>query len=423
MARGKTELLNLPDGEDVTLMREALHQLGVQCERKSETSESITGETGPWVPQSSPSISRAQTRPALPLFLGNSGTSMRILTATLCGGHGSFTLDGIPRMRERPIGDLIAALLPLCGETVLGYGDKSGFPPLTIEARGLQGGKTQIAGGVSSQFTTGLLLSLPLCREPVTVTVKGRLVSAPYVAMTLAIMRDFGVVVDNQNFESFHWVPGQHYQSPGNYVVEPDASSASYFLAAGAIAGGKVRVNGIGKSSLQGEAGFAQALERMGARVSWHDKAIEVSPPAQGRLQGIDLDADTMSDTGMTLAVTALFAETPTLIRGIGTWRVKETDRIEAMATELRKVGASIESGPDWIKITPPKTWQSATFDTYNDHRMAMCMSLTCLGNITATIREPGCVVKTYPGYFEALQSILHVGKNDMSPHPKWSQS
>jgi 3-phosphoshikimate 1-carboxyvinyltransferase len=392
--------------------------LGVQCESHDDTTEWITGETGPWVPESLGAAAKGLD--PIPLFLGNSGTSMRILTATLCGGRGAFSLDGIPRMRERPIGDLVAALLPLCGDTRIGYGEKHGFPPLIIEARGLRGGRAQIAGGVSSQFTTGLLLSLPLCREPVTLSVQGKLVSAPYVAMTLAIMRDFGVVVENDNFETFRWIPGQHYQSPGTYVVEPDASSASYFLAAGAIAGGSVRVTGIGKSSLQGEARFAQALERMGARVVWHDKAIEVSPPAQGKLRGIDLDADTMSDTGMTLAVTALFAESPTLIRGIGTWRVKETDRIEAMATELRKVGAGIESGPDWLRVTPPQEWKSAAFDTYNDHRMAMCMALTCLGGIQATIQEPGCVIKTYPGYFEALQSILHVGQNASTPHPEW---
>lgn len=423
MAQGMTVLRNLPDGEDVTLMREALRQLGVTCESSHPTEEKMTGPSGPWVALATPQSGHAHA-PTAELFLGNSGTSMRILAAVLCGAHGSFTLDGIARMRERPIGDLVEALQALCDTTRIEYAGQAGFPPLRIVApiteQGLRGGKTTIAGGVSSQFTTGLLLALPFCREPVTVEVKGRLVSAPYVAMTLEVMKAFGVTIANENFTRFHCEPGQRYKSPGQYVIEPDASSASYFLAAGAIAGGKVQVNGIGRRSLQGEARFAEALERMGARIDWGDDFIAAAPPANGKLRGIDIDMDLMSDTGMTLAIAALFAEGPTLIRGIGNWRVKETDRIEAMATELRKVGADAESGPDWLRVTAPKTWRAATIDTYNDHRMAMCFALTCLSGISPTLRDPGCVGKTYPGYFDALRDILRTGTSANTPKPEW---
>jgi 3-phosphoshikimate 1-carboxyvinyltransferase len=427
MAQGTTELFNLPDGEDVTLMREALRHLGVPCLSRHPTEENIAGPTGPWSPIGPTSGGSALPAQALgsptDLFLGNSGTSMRILAAVLCGGHGAVTLDGIARMRERPIGDLVDALQALCDSTRIEYAGQPGFPPLRILAQGLKGGTTTIAGGVSSQFTTGLLLALPLCREPVTVEVKGRLVSAPYVAMTLEVMKVFGVTVENQDFKRFHCQPGQRYVSPGQYTIEPDASSASYFLAAGAIAGGKVQVTGLGRDSLQGEARFAEALARMGASVTYHANAIEAAPPASGRLRGIDIDMDLMSDTGMTLAIAALFAEGPTLIRGIGNWRVKETDRIDAMATELRKVGAEVESGPDWLRVAAPRQWQSAVIDTYNDHRMAMCFALTCLGGISPTLRDPGCVAKTYPGYFEALQSILRIGADAASPKPEWKRA
>jgi 3-phosphoshikimate 1-carboxyvinyltransferase len=416
LAEGTTLLTNIPDGEDVALMREALQRLGFHLTPFDATTESISGPGGPW---SRTSFDLSAHPAPVALFLGNSGTATRILAALLCGGRGHFTVDGVTRMRERPIRDLIDAILPLCGTTKVEYTGQVGFPPLRIHAQGLQGGVTEIQGTVSSQFLTGLLLSLPLCREPVTVEVKGHLVSAPYVAMTLAVMRDFGVEIENHDFRRFHFNPGPKYRSPGTYTIEPDASSASYFLAAGAIAGGSVQVTGLDRSSLQGEARFAEVLAQMGAQVTWTKGSITAAPPATEKLQGIDIDMDLMSDTGMTLAIVALFAKGKTRIRGIGNWRVKETDRIEAMATELRKVGATVATGTDWLEVMPPEQFQSAIIDTYQDHRMAMCFALTCLGGVTTTIRDPGCVGKTYPGYFGALQSLLHTGNHADTPQPE----
>jgi 3-phosphoshikimate 1-carboxyvinyltransferase len=338
------------------------------------------------------------------LFLGNSGTATRILTALLAAGQGEFAIDGVARMRERPIRDLVDALRPIAGSTQVTYAGNEGFPPLRIEARGLAGGTTRIKGNVSSQFLTGLVMALPLSRARAQVEVDGTLVSAPYVELTLRVMEAFGVKVGNDGFRRFSVPGGQGYTSPGSYVVEPDASSASYFLAAGAIAGGPVEVQGIGRDSLQGEARFATMLERMGAKVEYGRGFIRVA--SGGTLKGVDADMDLMSDTGMTLAVTALFAQGPTLIRNIGNWRVKETDRIAAMAAELRKVGARAEEGPDWLKIEPPARIQAAAIDTYQDHRMAMCFSLAAFGGAPITINDPGCVRKTYPGYFEAFKSL-----------------
>ncbi|MBW8889675.1 MAG: 3-phosphoshikimate 1-carboxyvinyltransferase [Fibrobacteres bacterium] len=391
LAGGVTRLGNLPDGEDVELMRAALLRLGVPMREDGGNLE-VTGCGGP-----------IRSTAPVELFLGNSGTATRFLTALLAAGRGTFTVDGVARMRERPIRDLVEALRPLSGATRIAYTGAEGFPPLRIDAQGLAGGTTRIKGDVSSQFLTGLLMTLPLCQGPVEVEVEGALVSAPYVDLTLRIMETFGVTVINDRFRRFSHPGSRAYVSPGRYEVEPDASSASYFLAAGAIAGGPVEVRGIGKDSLQGEARFATMLERMGAKVEYGRDFIRV---AGAPLKGIDADMDLMSDTGMTLAVAALFAQGPTLIRNIGNWRVKETDRIRAMATELRKVGAIAEEGPDWLRIEPPATLRGAEIDTYQDHRMAMCFSLVSLGGVPVTIRDPGCVRKTYPGYFEAFRAL-----------------
>ena len=393
MASGVTRLSNLPDGEDVELMRDALRQLGISMRDEGDGLE-VQGTGGAFAAEE-----------PLALFLGNSGTATRILTALLAAGKGEFTVDGVPRMRERPIKHLVDALLPIAGNTQITYGANPGFPPLRIYAQGLEGGVTRIQGDVSSQFLTGLLLALPLCQGAVEVEVEGTLVSAPYVELTLRIMRAFGVSVANDGFKRLSLAGPQSYVSPGSYAIEPDASSASYFLAAGAIAGGPVEVRDIGSGSLQGEARFATVLERMGARVEYGTDYIRVSGAPQG-LRGVDADMDLMSDTGMTLAMAALFAQGPTTIRNIGNWRVKETDRIKAMAVELRKLGARAEEGPDWLRVEPPALLQTAAIDTYQDHRMAMCFSLACLGNIPVTINDPGCVRKTYPGYFDAFRAI-----------------
>jgi len=398
MAAGVTRLANLPDGEDVELMRSALTRLGVPMREAGGILE-VTGSGGP-----------LRAGDPVELFLGNSGTATRILTALLAAGKGTFGVDGVARMRERPIRDLVDALRPLAGATRIAYAGAEGFPPLRIEAQGLAGGTTRIKGNVSSQFLTGLLMALPLSRGPVEVAVDGILVSAPYVDLTLRIMEAFGARVANEGFRRFSHPGSGAYVSPGDYEVEPDASSASYFLAAGAIAGGPVEVKGIGRDSLQGEARFATVLERMGAKVEYGPDYIRVAGAPGGAgasLRGIDADMDLMSDTGMTLAVTALFAQGPTLIRNIGNWRVKETDRIRAMATELRKVGAGVEEGPDWLRVEPPGTLRTASIDTYQDHRMAMCFSLVSLGGVPVIINDPGCVRKTYPGYFDAFRSLV----------------
>jgi 3-phosphoshikimate 1-carboxyvinyltransferase len=297
----------------------------------------------------------------------------------------------------------------LAGDTRFVYEGQEGFPPLRIEARGLAGGKARVRGDASSQFVTGLLLALPLCHGDAEVEIEGRLVSAPYVDLTLKAMESFGVSLERDGFRRFGIRKPAAYVSPGIFSVEPDASSASYFLAAGAISGGPVTVTGLGRDSAQGEIKFAEILRRMGARVEYVQEGITVSNLAgkPGPLQGLDADMDSMSDTGMTLAVTALFANGPTTIRNIGNWRLKETDRIRAMAVELRKLGATVEEGPDFLVIHPPAALNpEAAIDTYDDHRMAMCFSLVCLGGVPVTIRDPGCVRKTYPDYFEDFKKL-----------------
>ncbi len=406
LAKGSTLLTNLPDGEDVSLMRKALEQLGVRMQ-EIKGGIRVEGLGGNFrAPGGETS-----------LFLGNSGTATRILTALLAAGEGVFRIDGVARMRERPIGDLVDALRLLAGPegTRIVYEGKEGFSPLRIEARGLAGGHARIRGDLSSQFTTGLLMALPLCRGAAEVEVDGYLVSAPYVDLTLNVMQQFQGKVKRDGYRRF-WIdpPNNGYLiRGGTYRVEPDASSASYFLAAGAIAGGPVMMRGLVKDSIQGEIRFVEILKRMGAKVEYGPHWITVSRPVGASrglplrgLRGIDADMDLMSDTGMTLAVTALFAKGPTRISNIGNWRLKETDRIKAMATELRKVGATVEEGSDYLVIHPPAKILPAEIDTYDDHRMAMCFSLASLGGIPITIRDPGCVRKTYPNYFEDFKKL-----------------
>jgi 3-phosphoshikimate 1-carboxyvinyltransferase len=338
---------------------------------------------------------------ALTLFLGNAGTAMRPLTAALAAGTGEFTLTGEPRMSERPIADLVESL-KTCGANIE-YRGPLGFPPLRIHASGLSGGKVSIRGNISSQFLTAMLMAAPLCRDDLEITVEGELVSKPYIHITLDVMKRFGIDVSNHNYQRFVIRAGQQYVTPGDIMVEGDASSASYFLAAAAIAGGTVRVHGTGTASVQGDAKFAEVLEQMGAKVSWGDTWIEVS---KGELKGVDVDLNHIPDAAMTIATTALFAKGPTAIRNIHNWRVKETDRLSAMATELRKVGAHVEEGKDYIVIHPPAKILPAAIDTYNDHRMAMCFSLAAFGESPIVINDPGCTAKTFPDYFELFSSL-----------------
>lgn len=393
LAQGQTRITNLLDSDDVRYMLDALQSLGVELTLSADRSVcDVRGLAGAF----------QSDNQQLTLFLGNAGTAMRPLCAALCAGRGEYELTGDPRMYERPIGDLVDALRA-CGAQI-DYLQDPNYPPLHIRADGLRGGRISIRGNISSQFLTAMLMTAPLCRDDLIIEVKGELVSKPYIHITLDVMARFGVQVENQDYQQFLIKSGQKYQSPGEIMVEGDASSASYFLAAAAIAGGPVRVIGSGRNSVQGDARFAEVLEQMGAQVLWGDDWIEVR---RGELHGVDVDLNHIPDAAMTIATTALFAKGPTVIRNIHNWRVKETDRLSAMATELRKVGAVVEEGDDYIAIQPPERIRSATIDTYDDHRMAMCFSLAALGASPITINDPGCTAKTFPTYFELFEQIV----------------
>lgn len=393
LAKGSTTLTNLLDSDDIRHMLNALKKLGVNYQLSDDKKQCIVQGLG----RAFNTIELGQ----LELFLGNAGTAMRPLCAALCLGQGEYILTGEPRMFERPIGSLVDALQQ-AGAEISYLGDKN-YPPLSIKGTGLKGGKVEIDGSVSSQFLTAFLMAAPMASEDTTIEIIGELVSKPYIKITLQIMRDFGVDVDNDNYQRFTIKGGQTYTAAGDYLVEGDASSASYFLAAGAIGGGSIKVTGIGKNSVQGDIQFADALEAMGAKIEWGDDYIKAS---KGDLVAIDMDMNHIPDAAMTIAVAALFAKGTTKIRNVYNWRVKETDRLFAMATELRKVGASVVEGHDFIEVTPPTTFNHAEIDTYDDHRMAMCFSLVALSDTAVTINDPKCTSKTFPDYFEKLASV-----------------
>jgi 3-phosphoshikimate 1-carboxyvinyltransferase len=392
LARGTTEVTGLLDADDVAIMLAALRTLGVGIERR--------GETHDWVVQGCGgrfAVKKAQ------LFLGNAGTAFRPLTAVLAICAGQYELAGVARMHERPVGDLVTALRALGAD--IRYLGAEGFPPLAIGPGALQfGDRVAIGGAISSQFVSALLMALPLAGSAIAVDIVGELVSRPYVEMTCQLMARFGVAVGCDGARRFLVPATAGYASPGRIAVEGDASSASYFLAAGAIGGGPVRVQGVGRQSMQGDVGFADTLAAMGARVTRGADWIEV----EGRrpLRAIDADFNRMPDAAMTAAMVALFAQGTSTLRHIGSWRVKETDRIAAMATELAKLGAQVEAGPDWLAITPPARFTPATIDTYDDHRMAMCFALAALGGVPVRINDPGCVRKTFPEYFAVFRSL-----------------
>jgi 3-phosphoshikimate 1-carboxyvinyltransferase len=342
---------------------------------------------------------------AAELFLGNAGTAFRSLTAACALSGGDYVLKGVSRMHERPIADLVDGLRQLGAH--IDYLGADGFPPLHIHpAQSKDVAEVAVRGNVSSQFLTGLLMSAPLLGKSVTIRVEGELISKPYIQITLGLMARFGVKVEQQGWQRFT-IPAGHYQSPGEIEVEGDASSASYFLAAGALGHGPVRVQGVGRNALQGDVQFAAALARMGAEIGMGPNWIEAQLPCSERIRAVDMDCNHIPDAAMTLAVLALFADGPSALRNIGSWRVKETDRIAAMATELRKFGADVETGPDYLKITPPKKVNAGVaVDTYDDHRMAMCFSLVALGGVPVRINDPKCVNKTFPGYFAALATV-----------------
>jgi 3-phosphoshikimate 1-carboxyvinyltransferase len=393
-----TDLLGLLDADDVRYMREALQTLGVSLQHLESSDWRVCGAGGAFPNQ------RAN------LFLGNAGTAVRPLTAVLAMLGGDYRLDGVSRMHERPIGDLVDALRMLGAQ--IQYLDKEGFLPLTIGARDkrVQVGNVDIRGDVSSQFLSALLMALPLLPktdgiEETSVHLITPLISRPYVMMTIHLMARFGVHVAIPDEDHLIVPRGVAYQSPGTLVVESDASSASYFLAAGVLGGGPVRVNGVGKHSIQGDIAFAGVLRRQGAQVHMGEHFVEAKRGTP--FIGGEIDCVAIPDAAMTLAITALIAQQPTTLRNIGSWRVKETDRIAAMATELKKVGAQVESGEDWLTIFPTKNFHHAAIDTYDDHRMAMCFSLLALLGTGITINHPECVAKTFPDYFDVFQSLL----------------
>lgn len=393
LAKGETHITNLLDSEDINHMLNGLKLLGVDYQLSADKSEcKVQGLAG-----------AIKYDGSAELFLGNAGTAMRPLAAALCLGEGEFVLTGEPRMFERPIGHLVDALRQVGAD--IEYLKDTDYPPLKIQAGGLQGGQVEIDGSISSQFLTALLMAAPLAQGDMEINVKGELVSKPYIEITLHLMKQFGVEVENNNYQTFKVKGNQTYQSPGRVLVEGDASSASYFLAAAAIKGGSIKVNGVGLKSVQGDAKFAEVLEQMGAQVEWGDEYIQVTK--QGPLKAVDVDLNHIPDAAMTIATAALFAEGTTAIRNIYNWRVKETDRLYAMATELRKVGATVEEGEDYIVIEPPAEITTAAIDTYNDHRIAMCFSLAAMGTNPMIINDPKCTAKTFPNYFELFESVV----------------
>lgn len=392
LSEGATEIRDLLASDDTSRMLEALQTLGVKLENFAENAWRVTGCGGNF-PNKKAEI-----------FLGNAGTAFRPLTAALALAGGDYTLSGVPRMHERPIGDLVDALKQAGAD--IQYLANSGFPPLKIAAPNIDLSKSiKIRGDVSSQFLTALLMALPLTKQKATIEVVGELISKPYIEITLNLMAKFGVNVQRDGWQRFTIPADSLYISPKQIFVEGDASSASYFLAAGAI-GGNVRVEGLGENSIQGDVKFTDALAMMGGEISYGENHITANKAA--KIKTIDLDCNHIPDAAMTLAIVALFAEGTTTLRNIASWRVKETDRIAAMATELRKVGAIVEEGADYIKITPPaQLTPNAVIDTYDDHRMAMCFSLVSLGGVPITINDPKCVNKTFPDYFAQFASIV----------------
>ncbi len=391
MADGASTLTGALDSEDTRVMVDSLRRLGIPVDHDQEAA----------VIRLQGSANKIPAREA-DLFVANSGTSLRFLTAMVSTASGVYRLDGTPRMRARPVADLLQALNGLGAEASSDLG--TGCPPITVRASGLDGGYAFVRGDVSSQFLSGLLMALPYSRDETTVEVEGVLVSRPYVLMTIQVMEEFGVRVNNRKDRRFDVRPGRYRGR--TYAVEPDASAASYFFAAAAITGGTVTVDGLGTDSIQGDMGFVDILEFMGCAVVRGRTSTTVTG---GPLRGVDIDMNAISDTVMTLAVIALFATGITRIRNVGHIRHKETDRISALATELRKFGATITEQPDGLILFPPESSPTTptSVATYDDHRMAMAFALVGLKVPGVTILDPGCVAKTYPGFWDDLARLV----------------
>ena len=387
LADGTSTLRGALDSQDTQVMIDSLRRLGIGVEHDpQECTITVQGSGG------GPAIDKAE------LWLENSGTSIRYLTALCALGHGTYRLDGNARMQKRPIGDLVRALQQL-GSNVE-CEQQTDCPPVTVNAQGLPGGRTDVSGGLSSQFLSALLMAAPAAQTPVEIGVAGELVSRPYIDMTLGVMARFGVMVDCRAEGSFTIAP-QKYRA-GDYDIEPDASAASYFFAAAAITEGEVTVNGLAHGALQGDIGFVEALEQMGCQVIWERDRTTV----RGRpLRGIDIDMNAISDTAQTLAAVAVFADGPTRIRNVSHMRIKETDRIHALVEELRRIGTEIEEFDDGL-IIHPRPVKPARIRTYDDHRMAMSFALVGLKSDGIVIEDPDCTAKTYPRFFDDLEEL-----------------
>jgi 3-phosphoshikimate 1-carboxyvinyltransferase len=393
LAEGESELTGALHSDDTSYMAAALNTLGIAVESDPAGARfHVRGGGGTF------SAREAD------LFVGNAGTAMRFLTAALPLGNGRYRIDGIPRMRKRPIAPLLQALADLGADVASEQG--TGCPPVVVNASGLPGGRCAMAGDQSSQYFSALLLAAPYARDGVEIEVIGDLVSKPYMPMTAAVMRAFGVDVelDTEEWRTFRVAPGQRYVGR-SYHIEPDASNASYFFAAAAVTGGRVRVDGLGSWSTQGDLNFVHVLSAMGAEVTIADDYVEVIGPPDGILRGVDLDLNAISDTAQTLAAIAPFANGPTTIRGVEHARLKETDRVAALATELRRLGQVVDERPDGLTIHPaPIT--PADIHTYDDHRMAMSFAIAALRAPGIRILDPGCTAKTFPDFFERLSRL-----------------
>ncbi|WP_417689178.1 3-phosphoshikimate 1-carboxyvinyltransferase [Pseudidiomarina sp.] len=378
-----TELRHMLRSDDTARMLEALRALGVVIEEVTETTLRVHGSGGRW------------TQQPQQLYLGNAGTAMRPLTAVLAATISQpIELTGDARMQERPIVDLTDALLQ--GGAGVRFLKTDGYPPLVL-TQTMRGGTIQVNGSASSQYISALLMALPLLAEDSVLELTGTVVSWPYIKLTLAMLESFGISIEQTSKQQFVIAGGQTYQSPGHYWIEGDASAASYWLAAGVLGGGPLTLHGVGRKSIQGDIAFVEYLREMGGNVALYDEYAVVTG---GKLRGLDADLNAIPDAAMTFATLALFAEGETCIRNIANWRIKETDRLRAMATELRKCGAEVEEGEDFIRIQPPAVIQHAQIATYDDHRMAMCFSLLGFSGAGVTIEDPQCCAKTYPNYF-----------------------
>jgi 3-phosphoshikimate 1-carboxyvinyltransferase len=400
LAEGVSTLSGALDSEDTQVMIDSLHRLGISVERQDDGKHLIVAGCGGNIPASQAD-----------LFVGNSGTTIRFLTAMLALGHGTYKLSGVSRMHERPIADLLTALNQLGAD--VRTETNAGCPPVVVQANGLAGGKATIRGDISSQFLSGLLMAAPLAKGNVELTVEGELVSKPYVTMTVGVMRKFGVEAHLSGLSRF-LIAGQQSYKACEYQIEPDASAASYFWGLAAATGGEVTVEGLDRQPIQGDVAFVSCLEKMGCRVTYDTRGIIVAAPS-APLRGIDIDMNAISDTAQTLAVVALFAEGPTTIRGVAHIRHKETDRIGDLARELRKLGATVDELPDGLRIIPGPL-HGAEIETYSDHRMAMSFAIAGMNIPGIVIRNPACTAKTYPRFFEDLSRLAAASTRRDSP-------